>query len=164
MARPISNDLRKRVLDDVLALAHTQKHAVLDADALTCFENDTLRFYKALHGQYIFTPARGEVYPDLTGDKLIHTQTETNLTNAVILLKGPDTIIAAKGRTPVINTCGTPYLATAGSGDVLAGIIVGLLAQGMNAFEATCAGAWTHGKAAEKYGAGLTAPDIIASL
>ena len=81
-----------------------------------------------------------------------------------MLLKGPDTVIAAPDGRAVVNTHATPFLATAGTGDVLAGIIGGLLAQGLDPFDAACAGAWMHGDAGLRAGPGLTAEDLEASL
>jgi NAD(P)H-hydrate repair Nnr-like enzyme with NAD(P)H-hydrate dehydratase domain len=84
--------------------------------------------------------------------------------NTVVLLKGADTVIAAPDGRAVVNTHATPFLATAGAGDVLAGIIGGLLAQGLPAFDAACAAAWMHGDAGLRVGAGLTAEDLDQAL
>ena len=82
----------------------------------------------------------------------------------MVLLKGADTVIAGPDGQVAINTTGTPFLATAGSGDVLAGMVTGLLAQGATAFDAACAGAWLHGVAAEKIGPGLIAEDLLHAI
>jgi len=145
----------------------TGKAGVLDADALTCFAEEPKLLYAALHEKCVLTPHEGEfakLFPGLPGGRLERAEAAAALTGAAILLKGPDTILARAGRTTVVNTHATPWLATAGAGDVLAGIIAGLLAQGMDALDAACAGAWIHGEAGERVGPGLVAPDIIAGI
>lgn len=148
---------------DVLTTLEIKKIVVLDADAITVFENSREKFYITLNKKCILTPHDGEfarLFPDLTGLKTERAQAAAERTGAVIVLKGPDTVIAAPGRKPVINTNAPPWLATAGSGDVLAGMITGLAAQGMEPFDAACAAVWIHGEAARLFGEGLVAADI----
>ncbi|MES1198677.1 MAG: NAD(P)H-hydrate dehydratase [Pseudomonadota bacterium] len=146
-------------LNAVLAIAK-RAPIVLDADALTL-----LAPLKApLGARDVLTPHVGEfrrLFPDLAEQpKLAAARAAAKRAAAIVLYKGPDTVIAHPDGRAIVNTTGTPFLATAGSGDVLAGVIAGLLAQGMGSFEAAAAGAWLHGKAAEEFGPGLIAEDL----
>ncbi|MGN7619133.1 MAG: ADP-dependent NAD(P)H-hydrate dehydratase [Ehrlichia sp.] len=114
----------------------------------------------------IMTPHEGEfklIFPSLTGNKVERVQKAARLSKAVIVLKGPDTVIADPIGNVVINNA--PFtLATAGSGDVLSGIIGGLLSSGMTPFNAACSGVWIHTECAKHYGIGLIADDIILQI
>jgi len=140
---------------------------ILDADALTVFGSDREKLYSALNNNSILTPHEGEfarLFPDLDGFKTQRAQKAAQASGAVIVLKGPDTVIVAPDGRTVINTNAPPWLATAGSGDVLAGMIVGLAAQGMAPFDAACAAVWIHGAAAYLFGEGLVASDIATKI
>ena len=151
----------------VMAVLATGKPVVLDADALTCFSDVPETLFSALHSKCVLTPHEGEfgrLFADMEGGRLEMAQDAALFTGATIVLKGADTVIAHMGQKSVVNIHATPWLATAGSGDVLAGIIAGLMAQGMPSFEAACAAVWIHGEAGERKGAGLVAPDIIEEI
>ncbi len=151
----------------VLAVLETGKPCVLDADALTSFEGSTKTFEKALHKNCVITPHFGEfkrLWPDLDWtDKVLAAETVAGRTGAVCLLKGADTVIS-DGKTTVINVHASPHLATAGAGDVLAGIIAGFLAQGLDPLTAASMGAWIHGDIALYFGGGLIADDLIEGI
>lgn len=139
---------------------------VLDADAITLLAPLTRR----LDPRDVLTPHAGEfkrAFPGLlegAANRIEAARAAAAIAKCVVLLKGPDTVVAAPDGRAVVNTNGTPFLATAGSGDVLAGLVAGLIGQGMASFEAASAAAWLHGRAGECVGPGLIAEDLTEVL
>lgn len=154
------------VQDKVLTPLRLEKHCVLDADALTVFAETPKRLFDTIRSPCVLTPHEGEFSRlfDAEGSKLDRARAAARQAGAVMVLKGADTVIASPDGRAVINTGAPPTLATAGTGDVLSGMILGLMAQGMDAFAAGCAATWLHGQAAAAFGRGLIAEDIIDEL
>ena len=148
--------------DRVLAALATGKPMVLDADGISAFADDTAPLLAGLHENCVMTPHEGEFARIFAGegDRLTRARRAAAECGAVVVLKGFDTVIAAPDGRCVINANGAPYLATAGTGDVLAGMIGGLMGQGMPPLVGAAAAIWLHAAAAHAVGHGLIAEDI----
>ena len=154
----VSEQTRARVL----AMLGSGRPIVLDADALTSFAGNPAELEWEITGPCIITPHEGEFRRlfAATGDKVTRARAAARVSGAIVVLKGRDTVIASPDGRAIINSNAPPTLATAGSGDVLSGLILGLLAQGMEPYLAAAAGVWMHGAAATAFGSGLMAEDL----
>jgi hydroxyethylthiazole kinase-like uncharacterized protein yjeF len=156
-------DGNQRTAAMTLAILATKKATILDAGALSAFENRREELFAAIDDTHVvITPHEGEFSRlfDVKGDKLTQCRVAAEQSGAVVLLKGPDTVIAAPDGHAVINSNAPPTLATAGAGDVLAG----LMDQDIEAFYAACAACWIHGEAANQFGPRLIASDLSACV
>ncbi len=165
-----------RTRDQVGAALKSGAAVVLDADALTSFAGGGEALGALVKGRpdrpAVLTPHDGEfhkLFKMLDEESNLHSKLERTRaaaisTGAIVVLKGGDTVVAEPGGRAAIAANAPAMLATAGSGDVLAGMIAGLLAQGMQAFEATTAAVWLHGEAANAFGPGLIAEDLPETL
>ncbi len=155
-------------IDTVIAVLALRRRTVLDAGALTAFEKKTGDLFETIlgsDGSTVITPHEGEfsrLFPQAAKmrSKLERAKCAASISGAIVVLKGPDTVIASPDGRSAISANAPVWLATAGSGDVLAGIVTGLLAQGMPAFEAACAAVWFHGDAANRLGPGMISSDL----
>jgi ADP-dependent NAD(P)H-hydrate dehydratase / NAD(P)H-hydrate epimerase len=154
----------------VLRILAAGKRVVLDADALTSFEDDPkplLTAIRAADGPVILTPHDGEfrrIFKSAAGSRLARARTAARESGAIMVLKGADTVVAAPDGRAAIASNAPPWLATGGSGDVLAGFILGLFVQKMDPWAAACAGVWLHGETGRRLGRGLIAEDLPEAL
>jgi len=161
--------VNQRTSEAVLMALAARRAVVLDADAVTAFADDPERLFSAVGGPTLLTPHEGEfrrLFPDLAaGGKVERARAAARRSGATVLLKGADTIIAAPDGRVVINVHAPAALATAGSGDVLAGIAGGLMARGLAPLAAGAAAAWIHGECAYRFARpGLIAEDLLERL
>ncbi len=147
----------------VLAALELKKSCVLDADALSVFEDNPFTLFDAIDSPVILTPHQAEferIFDISARSNAAKAQEAAKISGAVVVLKGHETAIASPSGEVIINHNAPNYLATAGSGDVLAGITLGLLAQKMTPFKAACAAVWMHGELGNMAGRGLVADEL----
>jgi NAD(P)H-hydrate epimerase len=152
----------------VLQILRQNVPTILDADALTAFEGDPATLFGATRSTDVMTPHTGEfrrLFPDIATDNRAEAaRRAADRAQCVVLLKGSETWVAAPDGRTLVNRHASPWLATAGSGDVLTGLICGLVAQGVSAFDAASMAAWLHGDIGVRAGPGLTADNMIGHI
>lgn len=156
--------LTETTAHNLAAVGRTGAVLIIDADALTLFKGRAQELFDHLDRDDVLTPHEGEferLFPGFLAEgREAAARRASERAGAVVVLKGPQTVIAAPDGRLAVNPNGSPWLATAGSGDVLAGLIGGLVAQRMDSFDAACAAAWIHAEAAHRFGPGLIAEDL----
>ncbi len=161
-----ANGVTDRTRENVLSALETSAHVVIDADAISVFKDDPEALFKAIKakrtGQVILTPHEAEfdrVF-ELQGTPVDRSRRGAKISGATVILKGATTCIASPSGQVILNTHASPWLATAGSGDALAGILCGLMASMDDSLKASAAAVWIHGEAGLRLGAGMVAEDI----
>ncbi len=153
------NGVNQQTKHNVLEVLKLSKNTVLDADALTVFQDNPQELFDTINGDVVLTPHAGEfkrIFPNL--ESAIDA---AYLSRATVLFKGHDTIIASPKGEYIINKSAPTSLATAGSGDVLAGLIAGFMAQGISGFISCCIASYIHSEAARNFGPGLISEDLL---
>ncbi|MBB3871026.1 NAD(P)H-hydrate dehydratase [Brevundimonas mediterranea] len=156
--------LDETTVANIQALASSGAALVIDADGLSVFKGRSTELFAVLDRDDVLTPHEGEferLFPGLLHrGRVVAAAEAAERAQAVVVLKGAETVIAAPDGRLRINRNGSPWLATAGTGDVLSGMIGGLMAQRMDSFDAACAAVWIHADAADRFGPGLIAEDL----
>ena len=158
------NGVTSQTKNNVLDSIKYKKNIVIDADAITIFKNNPDQLFSNINSDVVLTPHEGEFERifKLEENKISSVIKAAKISNCSVILKGNDSIIASPQGRCIINKSASPSLATAGSGDVLAGMITGFMAQGVSGFKACCISSFIHSKCAELFGRnGLISEDII---
>jgi hydroxyethylthiazole kinase-like uncharacterized protein yjeF len=161
------NDITRQ---NVMAVLATDANIIIDADAISVFKDNPQELFTAIKskmtGQVVLTPHEAEFNRlfDIEGTRVDRCRSAANASGATVILKGATTCIASPSGSVVLNTHASPWLATAGSGDALAGILCGLMASMNDGLKASAAAVWLHGEAGVRLGAGMTAEDIEKTL
>jgi hydroxyethylthiazole kinase-like uncharacterized protein yjeF len=158
--------------ENVAATLASEATTIIDADGLTAFEGQAHELFALIQQRSaptILTPHKGEfdrIFPELDNaeSKLVQAKRAAEISGAVVIFKGPDTVVAAPDGLSAISEDSPAWLATAGPGDVLAGMVTGLCAQGMSPFDAGAAAVWMHAELARAYGPGMIAEDMADML